>query len=400
MDRTILFENIRQTIIYELVNAKKEILIAVAWITDTDILNLLTEKIKNGIELNIVVMDDKFNQDYFLDKNPLRNHIIFNKNCHHKYCIIDDKIAISGSYNWTFSAKNRKNGENICLFNDKAVIYEFKNNFESLVGKIIDEVSITDYYIEKLNEIGYNESVDKDNIDWWFSLSEQWKLTFFDNLRRELDDISLNDFERDNYDNLMYDYYSQIYIEEIERLCINSLLILILNLTRISSIILGEEMLNLQPLLKLRFLKYVDELEIYGDANLTASDYIIIGKLSIKNFRSCITLPSENGYVKLQGCEAVKLKFSEVSKDILSFLPFSITELSLSGSFPNKRNNLELEWFNKFQNLQHLKLEFFHVYIDSKPLQIPKIDLNWCELSGDKKLPDNFNLDNSYFLEF
>ena len=51
---------------------------------------------------------------------------------HNKYCIIDGKILINGSYNWTYFAET-KNEENIIIFeNCIELVNSFQSDFERL----------------------------------------------------------------------------------------------------------------------------------------------------------------------------------------------------------------------------------------------------------------------------
>ena len=50
---------------------------------------------------------------------------------HHKFAIIDNRLLLTGSYNWTFSANNR-NDENLLIIDDPELIEVFENQFENL----------------------------------------------------------------------------------------------------------------------------------------------------------------------------------------------------------------------------------------------------------------------------
>lgn len=101
------FENIKDFISGEINKAKYIIWIAVAWFTDRDLANLLYKKSKQGLNIQIVMNDDKINS---LLKEKLKNHFDvflapsndkFSKLMHNKFCIIDFEKVIHGSYNWT-----------------------------------------------------------------------------------------------------------------------------------------------------------------------------------------------------------------------------------------------------------------------------------------------------------
>jgi len=50
---------------------------------------------------------------------------------HHKFCIIDKTILITGSYNWTRSAAER-NQENILVTTEEEVTKSYLREFEKL----------------------------------------------------------------------------------------------------------------------------------------------------------------------------------------------------------------------------------------------------------------------------
>lgn len=50
---------------------------------------------------------------------------------HHKFCVIDDKIAITGSYNWTYYAETR-NVENIIISDNPEIVNGYASEFQRL----------------------------------------------------------------------------------------------------------------------------------------------------------------------------------------------------------------------------------------------------------------------------
>ncbi len=53
---------------------------------------------------------------------------------HNKFCIIDNDLVITGSYNWTFKA--RMNDENVIVIkNQPTIISKFAEKFESIKPK-------------------------------------------------------------------------------------------------------------------------------------------------------------------------------------------------------------------------------------------------------------------------
>ena len=50
---------------------------------------------------------------------------------HHKFALFDDKVLLTGSYNWTRSAAER-NYENLILSEDPALLRAFRLEFDRI----------------------------------------------------------------------------------------------------------------------------------------------------------------------------------------------------------------------------------------------------------------------------
>lgn len=133
-----VFKDIEDSLFSELHSAKSSIKICVAWINFELFENILLSKAKEGIEIEILVNNDYINTKFLdkisndikplinLIKNPINNHLM-----HHKFCIIDDEVLITGSYNW--SKKAPYHYENIIIIrNDFNLIMQFKHEFADL----------------------------------------------------------------------------------------------------------------------------------------------------------------------------------------------------------------------------------------------------------------------------
>lgn len=131
------FEDINTVITGKLYNAKREIKAAIAWFTDADLVELLASKARSGVNVELIVADNEDNKRVNYD--PLRqagvNLVVFPQrgygSMHHKFCIIDKEMVITGSYNWTINAK-RNNGENIMIAKDKDTIDKYLKEFAEL----------------------------------------------------------------------------------------------------------------------------------------------------------------------------------------------------------------------------------------------------------------------------
>lgn len=135
------FENIKDFISEEITKAKYIVWIAVAWFTDKDLANLLYKKAKQGLNIQIILNDDKINS---ILKEKLKDHFeVFlapsnKKFCtlmHNKFCVIDLEKVIHGSYNWTNKAQY--NNETISIIDSRLEAKKFADQFLKLKTEII-----------------------------------------------------------------------------------------------------------------------------------------------------------------------------------------------------------------------------------------------------------------------
>lgn len=121
--------------------AESSIKVAVSWFTNYALFRQIKEFAHKGLDIHLVINNDSVNNGgYCLDFNELIEagahislveypHLI-----HHKFCIIDDKVVINGSYNWTRFSGN--NYENIIIFrNNYYVARSFDEEFENMLQK-------------------------------------------------------------------------------------------------------------------------------------------------------------------------------------------------------------------------------------------------------------------------
>ena len=151
-----LFKGIRDYIIGYLNRANETIKIAVAWFTNDDLFQAILNALDKNIQVELILIDDCINRNelgldfsIFIEKG---GHLFFStseKNMHNKFCVIDNRFVITGSYNWTYFAENR-NWENIIVTDEESVINEYCKEFESIKAQL-EETSEYKHY--KLNEV-------------------------------------------------------------------------------------------------------------------------------------------------------------------------------------------------------------------------------------------------------
>ena len=146
------FEDIQDVIINHISQAKQSLKIAMAWFTNPIIFNALLRACKKDVEVHLLINNDSINnRPNGLPFNKLiqegRNFSLYIAESpdliHNKFCIIDDRIVIDGSYNWTVLAETN-NDENIVVIENGNVINSFIDAFNNLTeGRGVDEMPDT-----------------------------------------------------------------------------------------------------------------------------------------------------------------------------------------------------------------------------------------------------------------
>ncbi|MFQ5902948.1 MAG: phospholipase D family protein [Candidatus Binatia bacterium] len=137
-------------IVREIGQAQKEILVAVYAFTSDDLAWALVKARQRGVKVQ-VVLDREFDagnqssKGSFLEQRGLPVRRISGLNTtrrergtglmHQKFVVIDRRVVLTGSYNWTVSAENF-NDENLLLFHDAGPLAEeYRKEFFRLWGK-------------------------------------------------------------------------------------------------------------------------------------------------------------------------------------------------------------------------------------------------------------------------
>ena len=175
------FENIQEQIIQELGNAKESIHIAVAWFTDDKLFNLVCDKARSGLNCELIIMNDEINNQAGINYDNLteaKGKLFkitgdkYGKNLmHNKFCVLDGKTVINGSYNWTKKAKT--NHESITIIYDSPEIaLDFLEEFNSIKNKYFDTGEDKEYFdvtkiiirLDTLKNVVLLE--DREDINW------------------------------------------------------------------------------------------------------------------------------------------------------------------------------------------------------------------------------------------
>jgi len=100
---------------------------------------------------------------------------------HNKFAIIDNRILLTGSYNWTFSANNR-NDENLMVIDDPEIIARYQNQFINLWTN--------KYSLERTRQLYQKAKVD-------------FLTTFLTSLKPEVQTININTASQDELTSIL-----------------------------------------------------------------------------------------------------------------------------------------------------------------------------------------------------
>jgi HAMP domain-containing protein len=138
------FTHIGETIQEELNASQTSITAAIAWLTDPELFNALVRAARRGVLVRIALLDDVINRRAALARENLTavdGHCYWipetgksEGSLHHKFCVIDGNIVITGSYNWTRRAGRAE--ENIMVVQgDPKLAAGYVQAFEALLQK-------------------------------------------------------------------------------------------------------------------------------------------------------------------------------------------------------------------------------------------------------------------------
>jgi phosphatidylserine/phosphatidylglycerophosphate/cardiolipin synthase-like enzyme len=131
-----LYDNPQKEIIKNINQAQAFINIAMYTFTDQEIALSLAKAQNRGIQVRVYLDRSQIESTYsvsrLLVQEGLKVRISTNNYImHHKFAIIDNRLLLTGSYNWTLAANN-KNNENLMVIDDPEVITRYQNQFEKL----------------------------------------------------------------------------------------------------------------------------------------------------------------------------------------------------------------------------------------------------------------------------
>lgn len=138
---------IKQRILSEINNASQCLYLAMAYFTDRDIATAIINAKSRNVLIDIILSSNIQNETVklMLKGANIVVHAFETGDArgimHHKFCLIDNKTTINGSYNYSINASNN-NVENIHVSDDTSTYFQFLTEFERLKYNIDNNIAV------------------------------------------------------------------------------------------------------------------------------------------------------------------------------------------------------------------------------------------------------------------
>ena len=143
MQTEAFFTDIREVLLREIGLARQSILVAVAWFTDRQLFDALLSRQQAGVAVSLCLTKDEQDINFKPGGLPFealeaaggRVWVVADRLMHHKFCVLDGRDVLTGSYNWTNKAAH-SNQENVVLTTgDPELAQRFMREFRRLTAQ-------------------------------------------------------------------------------------------------------------------------------------------------------------------------------------------------------------------------------------------------------------------------
>jgi phosphatidylserine/phosphatidylglycerophosphate/cardiolipin synthase-like enzyme len=144
MQTEAFFTGIRAILLQEIGLARHSIVVAVAWFTDQQLFRALLAQQRAGVAVSVCLTRDEQDINFrpgglpFIELEAAggRVWVVEDSLMHHKFCVLDGRDVVTGSYNWTNKAA-QENQENVVLTTgDPELAQRFTREFHRLTGQL------------------------------------------------------------------------------------------------------------------------------------------------------------------------------------------------------------------------------------------------------------------------
>ena len=127
-------DNCAQEIVSSIEKAKTHVYVAMYFFTSRPIAQALIKAKDRGVDVKVCLDKEQPHYEYskskFLENKEINIKLIGGSGImHNKFCVIDNYITITGSYNWTARA-DLENDENVLIIKSKEIAKIYTNQFK------------------------------------------------------------------------------------------------------------------------------------------------------------------------------------------------------------------------------------------------------------------------------
>jgi len=186
---------IKQRILLEINQAHQNIYVAMAYFTDREIAMAIINAKARNILVDIILSSNNQNDTVklMLRGANINVHAFDTGDArgimHHKFCLIDNRITINGSYNYSINASNN-NVENIHVSDDPKIYNQFYSEFERLKFNIDNNIAVNT--VEQVNDIGQKSN---QNPNYLENFTQQLDSLIFSSVKLNVDDYKRQGYE-------------------------------------------------------------------------------------------------------------------------------------------------------------------------------------------------------------
>ncbi|MBC7776775.1 MAG: hypothetical protein H7246_15180 [Phycisphaerae bacterium] len=130
---TAHFQNLPEPLCHYLSEAQQSICAAVCWFSHKDIFETLLERLRSGVRVDLLleydsqnIRDDGLEFQQFVRASGQLWACREAGLMHHKFALIDDRLLLTGSFNWTYNS----NAENLLFTDDTKTLVAFQEEFD------------------------------------------------------------------------------------------------------------------------------------------------------------------------------------------------------------------------------------------------------------------------------
>ncbi len=192
MPPTAHFQNLPDIVCQYLAQAHRRIQIAVCWFSHRKIFELLLQKLRDEVAVELILEYDSqnisahgLNFSKFIKLGGRLYAYRDSALMHHKFALIDEHLLLTGSFNWTYNS----NAENIIAIETPELLAAFRDEFNRLKAQCVSVWKINPASVKAFAsyplfqhthfQLSYlRKRISSGTAVWWVRLDRNWEEHF------------------------------------------------------------------------------------------------------------------------------------------------------------------------------------------------------------------------------